>query len=87
MVSSAFASLILIPEDTSLDVCRFTFANTGSGLAQDKEVGRMESAHGASYGEEHLTVVAADIGQQFVDNVVEPSFLLFDAPAFVATLI
>ena len=29
MVSSAFASLILIPEDTSLDVCRFTFANTG----------------------------------------------------------
>ena len=38
-------------------------------------------------GHEHLLIVAADIGQQFVRHIPEPAFMLFDAPTLVATLV
>ena len=53
----------------------------------EEEVGSMKAAHRAAAGEKHLFVVHAYVWQQFVNHIAEPTLVLLNAPALVATFV
>lgn len=51
----------------------------------EEEVGSMHCTHGATGCHEGFAIVITNIGQQFLNDVVEPTFMLLYTPTWIAS--